>query len=189
MDQKRLFWAITLPDNIKRKIFGLQSRLREIPSDVKWVEQQNFHLTLKFLGDIPAGQTGRIIQAVEREIVGTGVFSLELAGMGFFPGPSRPKVIWIGIRGELVKFRHLHEKVEEAMAVLGYTDHNNRFSPHLTLGRFRSAGGSIELVKRANALAGEIENINKITVDSVNLIESHLTRKGPIYTTLVTLRL
>ncbi|WP_027365433.1 RNA 2',3'-cyclic phosphodiesterase [Desulfotruncus alcoholivorax] len=189
MEQKRLFWAICLPENIKRKLFGLQSKLREVPADVKWVEQHNFHLTLKFLGDTRASQVRELTNAVSHSISGTGAFSLELAGIGFFPGPKRPKVIWAGVRGEVEKFKQLHEKVEEAVARLGFTDHSNRFSPHLTLGRTRSLRGSAELVDRAALIAKDLEIIGKIRVDSISLIESQLTRKGPIYTTLVSLGL
>ena len=189
MEQKRLFWAISLPENIKRKLFGLQSKLREISADVKWVEQHNFHLTLKFLGDTHASRVQELTNTVVHSISGTGAFSLELADIGFFPGPKRPKVIWVGVRGEVEKFRQLHEKVEAAAASLGFTDHGNRFSPHLTLGRIRALRGSAELVERAALIAKDLEIFGEIRVDAINLIESQLTRKGPIYTTLVSLGL
>lgn len=189
MDQKRLFWAIILPDELKRKIFGLQSRLREVHADVKWVEQQNFHLTLKFLGEVSAGQTGKIIQAVEHEITGTNTFSLDFEGIGFFPGSRRPKVIWVGVRGEVEKFRLLYEKVEKATAKLGFNDLRNRFSPHLTLGRIRSLRGSNGLVDRVSVITKDLATIGEIRVGSISLVESQLTRKGPIYTTLTSLEL
>jgi len=189
VEQKRLFWAVSLPEHIKRKLFGLQSKLREISADVKWVEQHNFHLTLKFLGDTNASQVQEIIDAVYCSIKGTGPFSLQLSGIGFFPAPKRPKVIWIGVVGELNKFKQLHEKVEEAAARLGFTDHSNRFSPHLTLGRIRSSRGSVELADRTSLLAKDFGIIGEFKVNSIELIESQLTRKGPFYTTLVSLEL
>lgn len=189
VQQKRLFWAINLPDELKRKFFGIQSWLREVPADVKWVEQHNLHLTVKFLGEVDAGLIDDITRAVEESVAGSGEFILEFADIGFFPGPQRPRVIWVGVRGEVQKFRLLHDRVEESMARLGFASEGARFSPHLTLGRLRSPRGARELVSKARAIAGESGVIGRVRVAAVDLVESRLTRTGPLYSVLATLKL
>lgn len=189
MQQLRLFWAVNLPHSLKQKLFGIQSRLREVPADVKWVEQQNFHLTVKFLGDVNPSKTNEIIKSVREAVSGLGDFELEIAGLGFFPNSQRPKVIWAGVHGEVRKFQELYYRVEKSMDFIGHPSDSKRFSPHLTLGRLRSAQGSFELVQKAQVTEKETDVISKVKVDTIELMESQLTRKGPMYTVLETLKL
>lgn len=184
MDRARLFWAVSFPEEIKRKLYGLQSRLREVQADVKWVEQQNLHLTVKFLGEVERSGIDDILQTVQGAVAGTGTFTLELAGTGFFPGPRNPRVIWVGVRGQVDKFRHLHQCVDASLAVLGFAPDSRRFSPHLTLGRMRSPRGSDALVNRARQVAEELGSLGTVEVSTIELIASRLTRGGPVYSLL-----
>ncbi len=189
MRQVRLFWAVNLPDGLKRRLFGIQSRLRVLPADIKWVEQQNLHLTVKFLGDVEVERISEIARAGGDAVAATGTFALELAGIGFFPGPQKPRVIWVGVHDREQKFRHLHDKVEESMSTLGFVTESKKFSPHLTLGRVRSLKNGSELVHLARETAREFGAIGTFTVDSVVLMQSKLTRKGPIYAETAVCRL
>lgn len=184
VEQARVFWAVNFPGEIKRKLFDFQSRLREVPADVKWVEQQNLHLTVKFLGSLDRGDIDKILQAVEGAAAGTGAFTLELEGAGFFPGPRKPRVVWVGVKGEVEKFRNLHHCVDASLAAVGFDPENRLFSPHLTLGRVRSLRGSEELVCRAQEAAREFGSLGTVEVNTIELMESRLTREGPVYTVL-----
>lgn len=183
----RLFWAVNLPDDLKRKLSGLQSRLRETPANVKWVEQHNLHLTVRFLGEVDAGRVDEITRAAREALAGLSGFSLQLSGLGFFPGPNKPRVVWIGVQGNLVKFRELYNRMETGMAGIGLAGDGKRFSPHLTLGRVRVPQAAAELVSKAGDVACEFGIIGEVKVAAVDLMESRLTRKGPVYTVLNTL--
>lgn len=186
--QLRLFWAVNLPEDIKTGLAMLQSDLSTVPVDIKWVEKHNLHLTVKFLGDVEEARIGEIARVVDEAVHGTGGFELRLSGLGFFPGPRRPRVIWVGVHGEVQKFHRLHRRVEECMTALGWTDGQN-FALHLTLGRLRSPQGSDLLVRRAHGIGSDRENIGGVAVSSIDLMKSRLTSKGPVYQVLASVQL
>ncbi len=188
VQQLRLFWAVNLPLEIKRKLAGLQAYLRTTPVNVKWVEQQNLHLTVKFLGDVDGNRVSEITRAVNEVAAGTGSFELELSGLGFFPGPRRPRVIWVGVQGEVHKFGLLHGRVEECLAALGWALDSQSFAPHLTLGRLRTPQGGEVLVSKAEEICADW-SVSGITVSGIDLMKSELTPKGPVYQVLESIKL
>ncbi|WP_449241229.1 RNA 2',3'-cyclic phosphodiesterase [Desulfoscipio gibsoniae] len=187
--QSRLFWAVNLPVDVKRKLVNLQSYLRTAQANVKWVEQHNLHLTVKFLGDVADSRISEVVRNVNEAAAGTGVFTLTLSGLGFFPGSRRPRIIWVGVQDELHKFRLLHKRVEECMAVLGWASDSQSFAPHLTLGRLRTPRDGQVLVSKADKLCGDLGIIGDITVSGIDLMKSELTRKGPVYQVLASVQL
>ncbi len=188
MQQLRLFWAVNLPLGVKMKLAGLQAYLRTSPVDVKWVEQQNLHLTVKFLGDVESSRVSEITRAVNKVAAGTGGFQLELSGIGFFPGTRRPRVIWVGVQGEVHKFRMLHKRVEECLVALGWELDSQSFAPHLTLGRLRTPRSGEVLVNKADDVCANW-SAGGITVSGIDLMKSQLTPKGPIYRVLESIKL
>ncbi|AGL00878.1 RNA 2',3'-cyclic phosphodiesterase [Desulfallas gibsoniae] len=187
--QSRLFWAINLPVDLKRKLGNLQSCLKTAPVNIKWVEQHNLHLTVKFLGDVDDSRVSEITRAVNEAAGGLGSFKLELSGIGFFPGPRRPRVIWVGVQGEVHKLRLLHRRVEECMAGLGWDSNSQGFAPHLTLGRLRTPQGGEMLAGKADKLASQLGVIGSLTVSGIDLMKSRLTRNGPVYQVLVSVKI
>lgn len=188
MSELRLFWAVNLPIEIKRKLASLQASLRTTSLNVKWVEQQNLHLTVKFLGNVDGSRVGKITKAVNEVSAGTGSFDLALSGLGFFPGPRRPRVVWVGVQGEVDKFRLLHGRVGKCLATLGWAPDNQSFSPHLTLGRLRTPLDGEVLVSKVNEDRSDW-NVGDINVSSIDLMKSQLTPKGPIYQILESIKL
>lgn len=189
MSKKRLFWAINLPAELKSSIAGWQSMLRRVPADVKWVEEQNLHLTMKFLGDVDAGRVETLVQAVQPRMAQAGPANLDFAGIGFFPSAGRPRVIWVGVRGEVRKINLLKENMEMAMAAFGLPHDNKKFSPHLTLGRLRSARGAGELAQKAVTISEKAALMGSVQVTTLDLMESKLTARGPHYTLLASVNL
>jgi len=189
MEQVRLFWAVSLPEEIKRKLAGIQSLLRVVPADVKWVEQQNLHLTVKFMGNVNVDDVSTIIKAVRDAVRGAGAFTLRLGGTGFFPGTKKPRVLWVGVNGEVDKLIHLHEMVETSLSAVGFAPGEGRFTPHLTLGRIRTLKGVGQLVEAISKLDEETRNLGKVDVTTLELIQSKLTRKGPVYSVITSLDL
>ncbi|HBX22857.1 MAG TPA: RNA 2',3'-cyclic phosphodiesterase [Desulfotomaculum sp.] len=181
MDQARLFWAVNLPAEIKTKLASLRSLMRGVPVDVKWVEQQNLHLTVKFMGDVDRTKINDTVQAVKLAAAGSGPISLELHGTGFFPHSRQPRVIWVGVRGEVEKFRRLHQLVEKSLIAFGFPPDGKGFSPHLTVGRVRSPKGVGDLVQKILTVTQESACFGRVDVTTIELMESELTRRGPVY--------
>ncbi|KAF1084064.1 2',5' RNA ligase family [Sporotomaculum syntrophicum] len=188
MQLLRLFWAVNLPLEIIRKLAVLQAYLKSTPANVKWVEQQNLHLTVKFLGVVDKMRVGEIISTVAEATAGTGSFELALGGLGFFPNPRRPRVLWVGVRGDVDKFRLLHQQVEECLAAFGWALDKPNFAPHLTLGRLRTPQGSEGLVRKVDEI-GSNWGVSGITVSTIDLMKSVLTPKGPVYQVLNSIKL
>jgi len=188
VEQFRLFWAINLPTEMKTKLALLQSPLRGMQA-VKWVEQQNLHLTVKFMGDVDRRKINDIVQAVELALADSGSISLELDGTGFFPNSRQPRVIWVGVRGEVDKFLRLHQTVEKSLIALGFPPENKSFSPHLTVGRVRTPNGVGDLINSLETAAQQLACFGRVDVTTIELMKSVLTRKGPVYSVVAGVKL
>lgn len=180
MPLMRLFWAVNLPPEVRAVLAGVQRELKEARADAKWVEEENLHLTVQFLGDVPAEQVPALVAAVRKTVV-PGAFVLGLAGLGFFPDARAPRVLWAGVDGARERLHELHRGVSEAMAAQGFPA-RGRFSPHLTLARLRSSRGAVDLARLVEARAGG--RFGSFTVSSVELMQSVLSRRGPSYAVL-----
>ncbi len=182
MPGMRLFWAINLPAELKKKLYAtVKYPLDSFPVNMKWVEEQNIHLTLKFLGDVEVHRVERLVKAVEEEVRGLGPMHFEVSGIGFFPGHRRPCVFWAGLGGQVKELRVLQGKLEKVHASLGFEPEKRGFSPHITLARFRSPEGSAGFVRRAEESIPSTGQIGSFTVASVDLMQSILSPKGPTY--------
>ncbi len=178
MTELRLFWAVNLPGELKAELGRFQAGLQNLPVDVKWVEQENLHLTVKFLGGVDSSRLPALTRAVSGSVSGLAPFSLELAGWGTFGRP--PRVFWISVGGSVEMLRELWVRVDRALVPFGFPAEKS-FSPHLTLGRLRSARNVAALRERAGALAAARGSWGRFLVDRVDLMQSTLTRQGPVY--------
>ena len=192
MEKIRTFIAIELSESIKDDLTKLQERLKgEAPrGSVRWVRAEGIHLTLKFLGDVPADQIGEITKALQKSCQGFAPFSLSCGGLGCFPNLKRPRVMWVGIQEETGTLAQLQKAIEENVAPLGYPPEKRKFSPHLTLGRVQRRVSSGDL-RRLGELVGasEIGTLGHMEVRSVNLIRSDLRPSGAVYTRLAEVEL
>ncbi|MCL6582094.1 MAG: RNA 2',3'-cyclic phosphodiesterase [bacterium] len=153
MRQMRLFIAINFPDKVKQVLGSLIKELRELPSDTKWVEEENLHLTVQFLGNVLEGQVPDVVAALKRSAAGVSPFRLDLGGVGVFPSIERPRVFWAGVSGETAVLSRLHRQVRREMEQIGFEPEKRRFSPHLTLARLRSHLGFPAVMERAEDLS------------------------------------
>ena len=192
MEKIRTFIAIELDESIKDGLTKLQERLKgKVPrGSARWVRPKGIHLTLKFLGDVPADQIGEITRALERSCQGFAPFSLSCGGLGCFPNLKRPRVVWVGIQEETGTLAQLKKAIEENVAPLGYPTEKRKFSPHLTLGRVQKRASSGDR-RRLGELVGasEIGMLGQMEVRSVNLIRSDLRPSGAVYTRLAEVEL
>ncbi|HAG12188.1 MAG TPA: RNA 2',3'-cyclic phosphodiesterase [Desulfotomaculum sp.] len=189
MQQLRLFWAVNLPFETKRKLNGIQLKLRDIPCDVKWAEEENLHFTLKFLGNVEVSAVPGLVDSVKAALAGVPVFTVRPLGMGFFPGSARPRVLWVGLQGELGRLQKIYELINSAHLAHGFQLEKRPFSPHLTLARLRFGKGSEAFVTKVNEMSPEVEQIGSLKVRSVDLMQSELNRRGPVYTPLAKVEL
>lgn len=187
----RSFIAIELPGEIKSDLAQLGDRLMDARHPfVKWVDVENIHLTLKFLGNVAVNQITEITEAMREAIRGVSPFRLEISGLGAFPRMEQPRVIWVGISGETDKLSELQRRVDSKLVRLGFAGENQSFVPHLTLARVRDGAASSDRGDLGRLLAStKFESKGHITVNSINLMKSQLTPDGPIYSRLFTVSL
>ncbi|MDY6950781.1 MAG: RNA 2',3'-cyclic phosphodiesterase [Thermodesulfobacteriota bacterium] len=186
-DKIRTFIAISLPESVRQAMGEAQDRLRKARFNVRWVRREGIHLTLKFLGDIDKGKVEKIQAAMESATKDLGPFTLLGEGVGVFPDFSRPRVIWVGISGEMPLLLDLQRRIDVELKGLGFPKEKRPFKGHLTLGR---AKGRLENRKLREALEGLSGfQTASFPVESVVLFQSILRPQGAIYNRLAEARL
>ncbi len=179
----RTFIAVEAPGEIVAQAAKLIGRLREAEADVKWVEPENMHFTLKFLGGVRDRDLGELCLALARATRELKPFEIEVRGAGAFPDAARPRTLWLGVGAGGEAFTELFASLEERLADLGFRQEGRRFQPHLTLGRVRnSSPGSRELAQLLREQA-DFE-AGPMYVDEAVLFSSEPGREGPHYEVL-----
>lgn len=183
----RLFIAVELPAPVLDALADLQRELARAapPRSVRWVRPEGIHLTLKFLGDTPAGRQRDIEAGMAQAASGIAPFALVVGGLGCFPNFHRPRVVWVGMSGELGALHALRDAVEAAIAPLGFPTEARAFSPHLTLGRVSRDASKGDVAALGRALERlEVGALGEFTVGRFSLIRSQLQPDGAVYTAL-----
>ena len=175
----RAFIAIELPSEIKQGIARVQEQLRETGAAANWTRPEGIHLTLKFLGEVPEERVSDIMTALTGAAKGSGKMNLGVAGAGAFPSGKNPRVLWLGVTGDVEKLGSLQAAVEDAMMGLGFEREERTFSPHLTLAR-------IKFPKPRDHWQQKIEGIRDVNLggfeaDRISLMKSELKREGAVY--------
>lgn len=186
MEQIRTFIAIEIPASIQQQIALLQNRLKSVGEGISWVKTNNIHLTLKFLGDVPAKLMQQVIEATENACTDVSTFGLEIKGTGFFPDAKRPRVLWVGCEENSGSMQKIHQNLNLKLSVLGFEKDTRRFSPHLTIGRvkdYRNLGDIPHLMQNTNF------STEKFVVTEVIVMKSQLHPAGSIYTPLAKIKL
>jgi 2'-5' RNA ligase len=186
----RLFVAIPLPHDVKTAIDRTQSLIRQhaAKEGVGWTRPEQFHLTLKFLGDASSDSVPGLINALRLAAEGFGPLALRLEGLGFFPNARVPRVLWAGITDSSHLLKSLQAEVEKACAEFTAEPPENRFHAHVTLGRVKRFRGEVG-DDLANAVAPyQAQEFGSWTATHLDLIRSQLSSAGPTYTTLAELR-
>ncbi|UCC64164.1 MAG: RNA 2',3'-cyclic phosphodiesterase [Anaerolineae bacterium] len=187
MEQIRTFIAIELSRELQDSLGRIQDELKRQVSErsVRWVKPEGVHLTLKFLGDVPAPRVASVSQAVESACLGFGPFAIELAGLGCFPNLRRPRVVWVGVGEPTGTLARLQRAVESALAGLGFEPEGRSFKPHLTLGRVQHRVGQGDRERLGELIAGyEAGRLGDMLVAAVNVMRSDLRPGGAVYTAL-----
>jgi len=179
----RAFLALDPPPEVLRKIADIQAAIRKnIQGGLSWVRPEGIHLTLKFFGGIAQDDVISISEVVADQAAGVRTFHLEARGLGVFPGLKRPRVLWIGIGGELERLLVLQKAIDRGLEACGFTREERPFRAHLTLARIKTPRG-LEGLDSVLAAKGS-ESAGKFTATGLTLFKSELTPKGAIYTVL-----
>ena len=183
MKKIRTFVAVEAGPAVRQAALALIEQLRASPADVKWVDPENMHLTLKFLGDVDPRQIHRVCAAVKRAVAGAAPFELQIRGAGAFPNVDRPGTVWLGAGQGAQQVADLAGRLEEALEKLGFRPEARRFHAHLTLGRVRRGGPGVgelgQLIAQAADYGAGTMKVRKVTVFS-----SRLGPQGPTYESL-----
>jgi 2'-5' RNA ligase len=186
MDEtQRLFVAIDLPDEVKTLLRTLQTQLGRHTRAVRWADPNGTHLTLKFLGPVPMAQIEAVTHGMQQAAQASQPLTLRTAAPGGFPNGQRPRVLWLGVAGDLEALRTLQAAVEREIAPLGFPTEQRPFAPHLTLGRSQKDPRPAELAEIGRALAQTVAPPPiAFEVREVVLMRSELRPGGARYTSV-----
>ena len=178
--------AIPLPVGIKDKVEKAREQLRRAaPGDsIRWTRREQFHLTLKFLGNVAVSRVDELVGGLRSSCAGFGTLNLRAEGIGFFPDAGRPRVVWAGVRDDGDRLAQLQRKIVSATRDFTEEKPEGEFAGHVTLGRIKSLRRSDAemLSKAAEAMATEL--FGEWIVDEVELIRSELSSSGSRYATV-----
>lgn len=179
----RTFIALPLPDPVRAKLARLRQALApEVPS-ARWVGPDEYHLTLAFLGDVDEIDLNAVCTAASESVRGIPRFDLEVRGLGAFPDPARPRVLWAGVVGDLGALEATRKAVADAATRAGYRPADERFHPHVTLAHLKAGRGPATDLGPI-LLHYRRWNGGSFAAESVVTYASTLTPDGPIYAPL-----
>ncbi len=185
-DRLRMFIAVRFSPEVTDALARLRERLigrLDQYANIKWVEPENIHLTLQFLGDVEQGLVPKLAGSLGGAYADLEPFEVELSGVGCFPRPSRPRVVWAGLRRGADGLKGLQAATFRVTGELGFEPEDRPFSAHVTMGRVRSRGRRRPDLGKPLAALAEVE-VGKCQIAEVHLVKSVLEPRGPVYTTL-----
>ncbi len=183
----RLFIGLTFPKKQRERIHRAARVLREEELPVRWVDLENYHVTLKFLGEVRPEDVPPIEAAMVKVASTTASFSAEFGGFGAFPTIRRPRMLWLGL-GATASLRCLKQDLEWAMSDCGFEPETRAFHPHITLGRADDRGGA-GAFRRLDQLVADMEFSAEVKVRTIDLLRSNLSKDGARYSVLSSAKL
>lgn len=184
----RLFIALPVDEALQSSIGKGIGEAGASHADVKWVDKNNLHLTIKFLGDQPETIVPQLLETLKLVSTSASPFSLAFTQVGYFPNPQRPRVVWLGVGGELMAANQLAISVDQQLYHQLNIPPDSKRKWHLTLGRIRSDRNWEVLQPGLSTIFSPLQG-KKWQINSFSLYQSTLTPKGPIYKQLGTFSL
>lgn len=177
----RSFLAFELPQGIREQLGEIFREVRQSRLPARWVREENIHLTIVFLGSVDESVLEDLKESVGLVVKQFTPFTTRLSRLGVFPHWRKPRVLWIGLEGDMAGLSRLRDQLQEALTVFGVRQETRPFRAHLTLGRFK------DRLEEAEELKGILEQYQDISsegypLDELVLFKSHLKPTGPVYT-------
>ncbi len=179
----RTFLALELPDAIKAALRRRIERLARALPDVRFVDVAGLHVTLAFLGELDNAQLAAATEAAEEAASAHAPITLRLARLGTFGSARSPRVIWVGLAGEVAQLGALQSTLADALAARGFPREARPFAPHLTLARIKKPL-SDDLLAALARLQGEPAPDAAWQADALSVMKSELLRPAALYTAL-----
>jgi 2'-5' RNA ligase len=187
----RLFVALNIPEAVKAEMAKAQSELKQVLSAglVRWTRPEQFHLTLKFLGNVDGCQTTGLTEAVQAAIRPFPALTLQMAGIGFFPDPRSPRIVWAGVHDAEQRLATLQQVVEAATAKFTSEPAVEKFSGHVTLARIKRIGAREKRLLTSMAATMKDRIFGTWTAREVEILRSELSSEGARHAVVTSLDL
>ena len=185
-DTVRVFVAVGISDDARQQLIDAVDRIRsQVPDGIQWANPAGMHLTLKFLGNIPASGLDPLLDCLVPVGQESDPFRLNLSNLGMFPNHRKPRVLWAGVEGNLDALSRLQQSAENAINALGYPPEQRPFRPHITLGRPRRSVSDSQLGRIGRVVSG-VASPEAVSwkVRSIDVMQSELHPSGARYTVL-----
>lgn len=179
-EEHRIFIAVELDPALHQAVIDLQHRLQTAGARIRWNKPGQLHFTLRFLGEITPAQLALAKIATREAVEDAEPFTITLHGLGAFPSFHRPQVVWVGVEEGAAELQALAATLEEHLTHHRFPAEERPFKPHLTLARIRDERQWGDVV-RALTQYRDV-GIGSQRVEGVSVMESQLTRQGPIHT-------
>ena len=190
-EKLRLFIAIPIPEPVRDEIIRVQQELQPLVphSVVRWARPDQFHLTLRFLGDVPADGVEDLKQSVGAVCRNARPLSLRAEGVGFFPNPRSPRVIWVGIDDREGFLVDLQKQIETVAGQFSSEPGEKNFTGHVTLGRLKNPRptDTRDLATKAQSLEKRL--FGEWPAHEIEILQSELSPAGARHTSLAVIRL
>jgi RNA 2',3'-cyclic 3'-phosphodiesterase len=185
-DEVRSFLALDLPDSVADFLESVSNELKKSRADVKWVNPKSIHLTIKFLGNINRATIHEIATTLKPIFSEQTPIQLKVSNVGVFPNLRQPRIIWAGIEDPTGCIMRIVPIIEDAFSTIGFAKESRPFTPHLTLGRSRSANGRERLISIMSELKCDAP---VFTIHRAILFQSVLNSAGANYSALAVFKL
>jgi RNA 2',3'-cyclic 3'-phosphodiesterase len=179
----RSFLAFELPPDIKRVILEVSRAGKELPLDLAWVKSDNNHLTMVFMGNVLEEKIQSIGETVKKVCARFDPFDMSPGGLGFFGNRRHPRVLWMGLNGDIRRMERFRDALQTSLKPSGMKTERRPFKPHLTLGRFKKGARPWPHLDHMISKYAELKG-RTCTLKELVLFKSDLTPGGAVYTKL-----
>ncbi|HXR04584.1 MAG TPA: RNA 2',3'-cyclic phosphodiesterase [Verrucomicrobiae bacterium] len=183
--------AIPMPETVRKEIIRTQQELQRLvsPTAIRWTKPEQFHLTLRFLGDVPVERVPALQEAVNTVCSGEPALPLRAQGVGFFPNARSPRVIWTGVNDGEERLAALQKKMEDAVQSFAEQPAAEKFAGHVTLGRVKFLNRPEIEKLAAHARAVKDRLFGAWLANEVEIIQSRLSSAGAEHSLLASIHL
>ncbi len=179
----RTFIALEISNIIRNQITNIQKHLMNKGAEIRWIKNDNIHLTLRFVGEIDNKNHDKIFEAMNKVAENARPITLNLTELGMFPDENHPSVIWVGIGGEVEELRQMSEKCDYFLTAKRFEIKKRHFRPHITIGRIKKLTNKKQFISELDDIQ---INQTVFKVDKLNVVKSDLKPTGAKYTNLHT---